>query len=110
MERSSRPPELQTEIELLPGVGARQILAWRPTVRPVDSSSDAIALGVVFASAPQRAIGGERFVASIVALAWPDPTADWLYQPGAKFSVSEGSTTIGYGSVLVVGGVSSIDA
>ena len=110
MERSAQPPELQTEIEFLSGVGARQLKAWRPTVHPLDSFPDAPALGVVLASSPQSAIGGERFVAKIIALAWPDPATDWLYQPGAKFSVSEGDAIIGLGCVLAVGGVSGNDA
>ena len=110
MERSARPPELQAEIELLSGVGARQLPACRPTVRPIDSSPDALALGVAFASSPPRAIGGERFAASIVVLAWPDSATDWLHQPGAKFNVYEGATIVGLGCILAVGGVSGIDA
>jgi len=110
MDRSKRTPELQVEIELLSGVGARQLPAWRPNVRPIDSSSEALTFGVVFVSSPQRAAGGERFVANLVVLAWPDPTTDWLHQPGVAFNLTEGSATIGHGRVLAVGGVSGIDA
>jgi len=79
-------------------------------VRPIDSTPDALALGVVFASSPPRAIGGERFAASIVALAWPDPATDWLHQLGATFVLLEGATMVGHGCVLAVGGVTGIDA
>ena len=110
MERSTRPPELQAEIELLAGIGARQLPAWRPTVQPIGSSAGTLAFGVVFASSPARAAGGERFAASILVLAWPDPATDWLHQPGAEFIVSEGTTIIGRGRVIAVGGVGGIDA
>lgn len=105
-----RPPELQTEIELLAGVGARQLPAWRPAVQPIGSSAETLALGVVFASSPTRATGGENFAASFHALAWPDPATDWLHQAGAEFNVSEGAAIVGRGRVIAVGGVSGIDA
>ena len=110
MERSAQPPELHAEIELLAGVGSRQPQTWRPTVRPDDSSTEALALGIVFSSSPHQAVGGERFAAKIVVLAWPDIATDWLYQPGAKFSVSEGTAIVGRGCILAVGGINGIDA
>lgn len=110
MDRSMRAPELQSEIELLSGVGARHLPAWRPNVRPVDSSPETLTFGVAFASSPQCAAGGERFTANLVVLAWPDPATDWLHQPGVEFNLTEGSTTIGHGRVLALGGAGGIDA
>ena len=42
------------------------------------SSVEAMEFGIVFVAAPQRGGGGDRFLAGIVALAWPDPATDWL--------------------------------
>jgi len=78
MEVPVRRPELRAGIALLPGIGERRAQIWRPTVRTMASSVEAMEFGIVFVAAPQRVGGGDRFLAGIVALAWPDPATDWL--------------------------------
>jgi hypothetical protein len=98
------------EIELLPGVGMRQLQNWRPAVQPAHSSTEAPALGIVFSSSPHQAAGGEQFVARLVVLAWPDSATEWLHQAGAEFCVLEGATTVGHGRILEVCGGNGIGA
>src|SRR5690606_22876268 len=110
MDTSEQLPELLAEIELLRGVGTRQPSTWRPSVRPVNSSTDAPAFGIAFSSSPHQASGGDRFTAKMVVLGCPDPGTGWLHQQGAKFCLLEGATTVGRGCILGSGGASGIDA
>jgi hypothetical protein len=69
------------------------------SVRTTDKWIDEEYVGISFDAGPENAVLEESVRVKLILMFWPGPQYEKL-QPGNKFTVREGGTVVGFGSIL----------
>lgn len=95
-----RAPVLWVKVRWVGEARRRVLDHWRPCIRAINASTDAICFGIAFQDvSPPDAAGEPSFESHLQLLAWPDPAVQWVCRIGSRFEIVEGTQVVATGVV-----------